>query len=259
MRNGTKLITKARQKNNEAATSKPEDKSKPSILKPKTAAFVPNASALKEAAASMAAKAASPKTNFTKGDLATSEDGELRGVEGKPLTGQTSAVGSIDSSTASIFGGGTKAPAAFGSGFGSGSTTTFGKPSSFGSIGTGFGSAGVASGKSSFAFGSGKAEGGPASASTPSSSGFGGAAFLNIKPPGSSTGAAPQFSFGTSGTSITLPTPGATATNSKVKMFNAFSPPATSQSFGVKPLFGNTGGKKDEKEVEDGEMPDTKE
>ena len=241
----------------ETAASKTQIKIAPPNLDAKAATFAPNVSAafIKEAAAKMAAKSASRKAD------STSEDGEMKESEEKPLTGQTSAIGIAGSSTGSIFGGGTKAPTAFGSGFGSASTSTFGKPSGFGSVGTGFGSSGAAPGKSTFAFGGTKPEGGSASASTPSASGFGGAAFLNIKPPGSSSGTAPQFSFGNSGSSITLPTPGAATTNPNLSMFNAFSSPATSsQPFGgqvsAKPLFGSTQ-EKDEKEEEDGEMPET--
>lgn len=245
----------------ESASSKSPEKSKPPVLDPKVAAFVPNLSVLKEAAASMAAKTASPEKDSTKEGLVPSEDGELKESEEKTPFAQTPTIGIAGSTTGSIFGGGTKPPTAFGSGFGSGSTSTFGKPSGFGSLGTGFGSSGAASGKSTFGFGAAKPEGGSASASTPATSAFGGAAFLNIKPPGSSSGAAPQFSFGNSGSSITLPTPGPAAANPNLSMFNAFSSPAASQSFGgqvsAKPLFGNTQEKKDKEEAEDGEMPDT--
>merc|ERR1711935_544292 len=148
----------------------------------------------KEAVVAMAAKSASPKTN------STDEDGELKESEEKTPTIANAATGSV-------FGGGAKAATTFGSGFGSGSTPTFGKPSGFGSVGTGFGTSAATSGKSSFGFGGAKPEGGAAPAA--SSSGFGGAAFLNLKAPGSSSGTAPQFSFGSSGSSITLPTPGA--------------------------------------------------
>jgi nucleoprotein TPR len=235
----------------ETATPKPQFKNAPPRVPNVASAFI------KEAAAKMAAKSASRKAD------STSEDGELNESEEKPLMGQTPMIGIAGSSAGSIFGGGTKTPTAFGSGFGSGSTSTFGKPSGFGSVGTGFGSSGAASGKSTFAFGGTKPEGGSASASTPSVSAFGGAAFLNIKPPGSSSGTAPQFSFGNSGSSITLPTPGAATTNPNLSMFNAFSSPAaSSQPFGgqvsAKPLFGSTQEKVDkEEEEEDGEMPET--
>jgi len=246
----------------EAAISKSQDKtpSPAPALNAKAASFVPNANALKEAAAAMAAKAASPKAN------STGEDGELKESGEKPVTEQTSATGGATSSTASIFGGGSKTQTTFGSGFGSGATPTFGKPSGFGSVGTGFGSA-AASGKSAFSFGAAKTEGESKTSSTTQSSGFGGAAFLNIKPPSSSSGLTPQFSFGKTA-SITLPTPGAATPNPSMNMFNAFSPPAASSNiFGgqapSKPLFGGIQEKEDKEdkkedgEAEDGEVPDT--
>ncbi len=225
---------------------------KKSPLNVKAPAFVPNPFALKKAAAQMAAK--SPKAD------STNEDGEMKESEDK--VGETPTFGSA-SSTGSVFGGGSKAPTSFGA-FGSGSTSTFGKPSGFGSGGSVFGSSAASSGKSSFGFGAAKpAEEDSASGST--SSGFGSAAFLNIKPPGSSTGATPQFSFGSSGSAIKLPTPGAPTPASKMNVFGGFSSPAATQSFGgqtsVKPLFGSIPEKKeDEKEdgeAEDGEMPDS--
>jgi len=235
----------------ETTTSKPQDNSTTTSLNPKVAAFVPNVTVLKEAAAKMTAKVASPDNNPTKG--VPNEDCELKESEGKPLEGQTSTLNSPGSSSGNVFGGGTKASASFGSGFGSGSTATFGKSSGFGSVATGFGSSAAPSGKSTFAFGSKKPSTTPSSNPT-----FGGAAFLNIKPPGKSSGTAPQFSFGNSGSSITLPTPSATAPNPKLNMFNAFSSPTASQPFGTqvtaKPLFGTT---KEKKEEEDGELPDT--
>jgi len=239
----------------ETATSKPQEKPAKPALDPKAAAFVPNVSALKSAAAAMAAKSASPKTK------SASEDGEMKEGEEKPPAGQTSTFGSAPASTSSIFGGGAKTQTSFGSGFGSGSTSTFGKPSGFGSPGTGFGSSGAAPGKSTFSFGAKKPEGGSAPASAAPSSAFGGAAFLNIKPPGNSSGTTPQFSFGKS-SSITLPTPGPATATPKPSLFGAFSPPAGSQPFGgqvsAKPLFGSTQEKEDKKEEEeDGEMPDT--
>ena len=257
------------EKATETAASKPQNKIAPPHLDAKAATFVPNVSTsfIKEAAAKMAAKSASRKADFT------SDDGEMKESEEKPLMGQTPAIGIAGSSTGSIFGGGTKTPTAFGSGFGQASTSTFGKPSGFGSVGTGFGSSGAASRKSTFAFGGTQPEGGSDSAGTqpeggsdsasaPSASGFSGAALLNMKPPGSSSGTAPQFSFGNSGSSITLPTPGAAAANPNLSMFNAFSSPAApSQPFGgqvsAKPLFGSTQEKDDKEEEEDGEMPET--
>eukprot|EP00531_Pseudo-nitzschia_arenysensis_P008972 CAMPEP_0116139686 /NCGR_PEP_ID=MMETSP0329-20121206/13444_1 /TAXON_ID=697910 /ORGANISM="Pseudo-nitzschia arenysensis, Strain B593" /LENGTH=1924 /DNA_ID=CAMNT_0003634745 /DNA_START=165 /DNA_END=5939 /DNA_ORIENTATION=+ len=224
---------------------------KKSPLNVKAPAFVPNPFALKKAAAEMAAK--SPKADTT------NEDGEMKESEDK--VGEAPTIGSA--STGSVFGGGSKAPTSFGV-FGSGSTSTFGKPSGFGSGGSVFGSSAASAGKSSFGFGAAKpAEGGSASGST--SSGFGSPAFLNIKPPGSSTGATPQFSFGSSGSAIKLPTPGAPTPASKMNVFGGFSSPAATQSFGgqasIKPLFGSIPEKKeDEKEdgeAEDGEMPDT--
>ena len=46
---------------------------------------------------------------------------------------------------------------------------------------------------------------------------------MNIKPPGSSTGAAPQFTFGSS-SNITLPMPSSTI-SPQTSMFNAFTSP----------------------------------
>ena len=236
----------------EKATEPP--KSNPPALSAKAAAFVPNASApLKNAVAAVAAKSASPEKKSTEESESKEKDSEEKAV-----TGQTSAFGSAGST--SVFGGGAKAPSTFGSGFSSASTSTFGKPSGFGSVGTGFGSSGATAEKSSFGFGAVKPDGGAASTSTPASSGFGGAAFLNIKPPGSSSGTAPKFSFGKS-SSITLPTPGAATPASN--MFNPFSSPTTSQPFGgqasAKPLFGSIQEKEDKEEgEEDGEMPEEK-
>ena len=239
----------------ETITSKPQDKPTTTSLNPKVAAFVPKVSALNDAAAMMAAKKASPKNGPTEG--VSNEETELKESEGKALEGKTRTLGGPGSSSGTLFGG-AKTSTAFGSGFGSGSTPTFGKSSGFGSVGTGFGSSSTASGKSTFAFGSKKSEVGPASTTPSSNSAFGGAAFLNIKPPGKSSGSAPQFSFGNSGSSITLPTPSATAPNPKLNMFNAFSSPSASQPFGTqvtaKPLFGSAKEKKEDDE--DGELPD---
>jgi len=252
---------------------KPEVKSDPPALDAKAASFVPNAGALKAAVANMAAK--TNTADITQNDKevpeSSGEDGEMEegedASEGK-LTpkADTPTVAGAAQSTQSIFGGGASVQSAFGSGFGKGTsvsgfggvaTTTFGKPSTFGSGVTAFGSAGT----TSSVFGGGK-KADTGSASAPSTSGFGSSAFLNIKPPGSSSGSGtPQFSFGTSGSSITLPTPGGVSTP-KLTMFNAFASPPPSQTFGgqtaaPKPLFGATiQEKKEESEgAEDGEMP----
>jgi hypothetical protein len=94
-----------------------------------------------------------------------------------------------------------------------------------------------------------------------STSAFGGA-FLNMKPPGSST-EPPQFSFGSS-SSITLPTP--SSISPQASLFNAFSSPSfNSGGVGAKPLFGSkkaesiVESKKDDDEEEDGEMEDGEE
>jgi hypothetical protein len=91
-------------------------------------------------------------------------------------------------------------------------------------------------------------------------SSFGGGAFLNMKPPGS-TGVAPKFSFGSS-TSITLPTP-AKGTPSSSARFGAFGQGSASPfgsglsraSAQAQPLFGtsSTVTKPAEQDVGDGD------
>jgi hypothetical protein len=157
-------------------------------------------------------------------------------------------------------------------------SSLFGKPSTFGSDtpfggGTPFGMASTfGSGKAgaSLTFGSSatvpkmgpeKGESSSAQASvTDKPSSFGGGAFLNMKPPGS-TGVAPKFSFGSS-TSITLPTP-AKGTPSSSARFGAFGQGSASPfgsglsraSAQAQPLFGtsSTVTKPAEQDVGDGD------
>lgn len=155
-------------------------------------------------------------------------------------SGTTVGFGQLSSS------GGSSQVAQSPTGFGAQSSTGFGaKASGFGS---GFGSAPAAGGS---IFGAKKAEdtkGTPATASGFGSGG--GGAFLNMKPPGSST-MTPQFTFGSS-SSITLPTP--TNPLPQTTMFNAFSSPNPNASFSAKPLFGAP-----PVEAKEEEKPDEKE
>lgn len=151
-------------------------------------------------------------------------------------------------------------PSTFGSGTPFGGGTPFGIAPTFGS---GKAGASLTFGSSSTVpkMGSEKGESSSAKASVigkPSS--FGGGAFLNLKPPGS-TGAAPKFSFGSS-TSITLPTP-AKGTPSSSARFGAFGQGSASPfgsglshaSAQAQPLFGtsSTVTKPPEQDVGDGD------
>eukprot|EP00980_Cylindrotheca_fusiformis_P003330 scaffold746_cov123-Cylindrotheca_fusiformis.AAC.18 len=155
-------------------------------------------------------------------------------ITSKSETEEAATTSSVSASVPSIFGSGTTKDSAVGqaSGFGGGAT--------FGST----------AGQSFFAK---KTEASPAS--TPA---FGGA-FLNIKPPGSSSATQP-FVFGSS-SSITLPTP---SFSQQSNIFNAFSSPGHLNSGGVapKPLFSvkkqAEEEAKEEVEEEDGEMEETK-
>jgi nucleoprotein TPR len=287
--------TSIESKSEGAGISKPQTQSTaPPVLDPKASSFVPGSSSKPPQAALVSSndKKETVEDDDEDGEMEESEEATTTTAtttEGTKPKGDTSTVGLGGSSTSSIFGGGTTSMTAksiFGggsaspSGFGQGSssTTTFGQSSGFGG-GSGFGSStktpsafggttnndtnssGFGSSSSSSGFGAPSAT----VAKTPlSTSGFGGSSstFLDIKPPGA--GSARQFSFGSGGSSITLPTPGTTTTNPQMNMFNAFSSPAgSSQPFGsgggttggqivaTKPLFGQVS--TDESKIEEEE------
>ena len=229
------------------------------ILDPKASSFVP---AQTKKTLPVPSQAVSVKKKPEEEKVTETEDGKMEesidvfGGKSKADAPTTAGVSGI--STSSIFGGGNSSRIVFGGGASTGTSSGFGQGSSTPTGSQSFGFGEGTFGSSNTVFGTGSTFGSASAASTAAtiikpSSGFGATTtgssvpptlssssafgagpsttFLDIKPPGANS-IGRQFSFGSSGSSITLPTPAINA--AAANPFNAFSSPLPpmSQAFG---------------------------